>query len=180
MENKLKKDKQGAEKYLSPFLFVILTIVAGGIFAMVYVFYSAPYDIRNVEANVLLNNVADCVSYVGRIDTNLISNGTNAFQKTGADFLKDCHLNFDTIEWTEEQYYTEINFYKIDNLDTSVLDIKAGNNNWLADCKIQENKIQASLPQCTEKSFYSLDDKNNQYIIKILTAVRKTEKNAKI
>lgn len=173
-------NKKGAEKYLSPFWFVILAIVAGGIFAMVYIFYGTPYDIRNIEGSVLLNGVADCVSYAGRINTEIISNGTSVFQKTSDDFLKECHINFDTIEWQEQQYYTEINFYKIDNLDNSILDIKAGNSKWLADCEMQENKTQQSLPQCVKKSFYSLDDANNQYIIKILTVVRKSEKNVKL
>lgn len=173
-------DKRGAEKYLSPFWFAIIVIVAGGIFAMVYVFYGTPYDIRNIEANVLLNNVADCVSYAGRINTNLISNGTAVFDKSGAFFLNDCHINFDTTEWLEQQYYTEINFYKTDNLNNPILDIKAGNINWLADCAIQENGTQQALPQCVKESFYSLDNDNNQYIIKILTIVRKSEKNVKL
>lgn len=196
----MRMNKKGTDKYLSPFWFLIITVVAGAVFSMVYIFYGTPYDIRNLESNVLLNNVADCVSYAGRINVNLISNGTNTFQKSGADFLKYCHLNFDTTEWSEEQYYTEINFYKINDLNDLVLNIKAGNNNWIADCEIQANKPQenllqkaekllnspdltnnpyATFPQCVKKSFYSVDNSNNQYIIKILTIVRKSEKNVK-
>ena len=37
------------EKYLSVYWFVILAIVAGGIIAMVFVFYGKPYDIREIE-----------------------------------------------------------------------------------------------------------------------------------
>ena len=180
MDTKPKMNKRGAEKYLSPFWFLIIIIVSAGIFLMVYVFYGTPYDIRNIEANILLNNVADCVSYGGRIDTNLISNGTAFFHKSEADFLKDCNLNFDTTEWPEQQYYTEINFYNINDLNNSILNIKAGNNNWLVYCEIQENKKEKLLPQCVEKSFYSLDNENNQYIIKILTVVGKSEKNVRL
>ncbi len=176
---RLIQNKKG-DKYLSPYWFAILVIVAGGIFGMVYIFYGTPYDIRQIEASVLINQIADCVSYAGKIDANLISNGTVQFQKTGTDFLNACHLNFNSIEWKEPQYYTEINFYKIGNLDNSVLDIKAGNNNLLSYCNIQENKEPNKLPPCVKKSFYSVDNANNQYIIKILTEVNKAEKNVKI
>lgn len=175
----LIKNKRG-DKILSIYWFVILAIVAGGVFGMVYIFYGTPYDVRTIEANILVNQIADCISYAGRIDTNLISNGTIQFQKSGDEFLKNCHLSFDTIEWQEQQYYAEINFYKLSNLTNSILSIKAGNNNWLADCAIQDSEKQQLLPQCTQKSFYSLDDTNNKYIIKISTIVRKSEKNVKL
>jgi hypothetical protein len=180
MEKIIKMNKQGSEKYLSPYWFAILAIVAGGIFAMVYIFYGTPYDVRTLEANLLLNKVADCISYAGKINVNLIFNGTSKFQKSGEDFLKDCHINFDTTEWKEQQYYAEVNFYKISNLTNPILSIKAGNKNWVADCEIQKDEIQENLPQCTQQSFYSIDDSENQYIIKILTIVRKSEKNVKL
>jgi hypothetical protein len=66
------------------------------------------------------------------------------------------------------------------NLNTPILDLTKGNNNWVTSCVIQEGKPQDRLATCLQRSFYSIDDKNNQYIIKILSVVRKTEKNAKI
>ena len=38
--------------------------------------------------------------------------------------------------------------------------------------------VGGQLPQCNEKSIFAFDDSNN-YFIKILTGVRKTEKNDK-
>jgi len=146
---------------------------------MVYVFYGTPYDVRNLEAHVLMNQVADCVSYAGRISTNLISD-SEPIQKTGENFLSMCHLNFKTGEWEEGQYYAEVKIYKLDDMDTPFLELNAGNNNWLSSCELQENKEQKNLPQCLKNSFYSVDDKNNQYIVKLLTVVRKSEKNVKI
>ncbi len=176
----IKMNKGGGEKYLSPFWFTILIIVAGTIFGMVIVFYGSPYDVRNIEANLLLNQVADCASYAGRINTTIIFNGSIQFHGTGADFLKKCHLNFSSFGLEEQQYYTETTFYKLSDLNNPVLEIKAGNKNWLASCELQDNKKQEKLPQCVEKSFYSVDDLNNPYIIKILTVVRKTEQNARL
>jgi len=177
--NKMKiiPNKRG-DKILSVYWFAILLITAGGIFAMVYIFYGTPYDVREIETRILTNQIADCVSYEGKISQNLISNGIA--KEGNENFLDQCHLNFNSPEWKDAQFYTEVNLYKLENLNTPVLDIKKGNNNWVADCTIQENKKQENLPTCLRKNFYSIDDKNNQYIIKILSVVRKAEKNVKI
>ncbi|MCL5018224.1 MAG: hypothetical protein M1416_00445 [Candidatus Pacearchaeota archaeon] len=173
----IKKDKRG-DKVVSIYWFAILIIVAGGIFAMVYIFYGSPYDIREIEANLLINQIADCISYAGKMNGNLISNGEFRAEQ---NFLEGCHLNFNSSdEWEEEQYYTEVNFYTINNLDSAVFNLKKGNNKWLLSCELQENKEEERVAQCVEKSFYSLDNLNNQYIIKILSVVRKSEKNVKI
>ncbi len=174
---KIIKNKRG-DKVISIYWFAIILIVAGGIFAMVYVFYGAPYDVREMESEILINQVADCVSYAGRIDTGLISNGQ--FNQNSADFLERCYLMFNSSEWEEEQYYTMVSFYKIEDLNTPLLTVTKGNNKWATYCEVQENKEYEKLTKCVKKSFYSLDDSNNQYIIKILAAVSKAEKNVKL
>lgn len=55
------KNKRGDE-VLTLYWFAIITIFAGGIFGMVYLFYGAPYDIRQIESTLIMNKVADCVS----------------------------------------------------------------------------------------------------------------------
>jgi hypothetical protein len=144
---------------------------------MVYVFYGVPYDVRDIENHLLINAVADCVSYNGRISPAIASSGSLVQNTT---FLNRCNLIFSSGEWKDEQYYTEVNFYKVGNMDASLLTLKKGNNNWISECNIQEKKEIQSLVQCSTKVFYSLDDKNNQYIIKILGVVRKSEKNVKL
>ncbi len=171
-------NKRG-DKILSIYWFAILTLVAGGIFAMVYVFYGTPYDIREIEASILSERAADCISYAGRINSNLISDGKfNA--RNGSDFLNECHLNFNSDEWQEQQYYMEISFYNLENMNSPALNINAGNNNWLSLSNCALKKDDKRLAQCDNSRFYSLDNLNNQYIIKILTVVRKSEKNVKI
>ncbi len=170
-------NKKG-EKILSVYWFAILIIVAGGMFAMVYIFYGTPYDVREIEANLLIGKIADCISYAGKINSNFISNGE--FNSNNEDFLNKCHLIFSSSEWENEQYYTKIGFYKLEDLGAPVFEIKKGNGNWAASCALQETKEYERLTKCVEKSFYSLDDLNNQYIIKILTVIRKAEKNVKI
>ena len=162
------------EEILIFYWLIILIAVAGGVFAMVYIFYGTPYDIRDIESTLLLHKVADCVSYAGRINANIISNGS--FKEI--NLQEECHFTFGA-EWEEEQYYSEINFYGINNPESSIFEIVSGNKNLQAGCEIQSGDYK-KLPRCSRDVFYSVDDSNSQYIIKILTSVRKTEKNVKI
>ena len=59
------------EKLMSVYWFVILFLVAGGVYSMVNVFYGHPYDVREVESNLLSQKIADCVSYGGIINTEI-------------------------------------------------------------------------------------------------------------
>jgi hypothetical protein len=169
-------NKRG-DKILSVYWFAILLIVAAGVFGMVYVFYGVPYDVRDIEGHLLINAVADCISYGGRINVAVISGGNVL---ANSSFFDNCHLNFKSSEWADEQYYTEVNVYSLNNLNTPILNIQKGNTNWVPQCEIQKEKESEKLVQCSTKMFYSLDDSNNQYLIKILSAVGKSEKNVKL
>lgn len=173
---KIIRNKAG-DKILSVYWFAILIIVAGGLFGMVYVFYGTPYDVREIETKLMIDKIADCVSYAGRINPNLISQGT--FDKN-FNLSTNCHLILNSEEWGDEQYYIEFNFYKIDNLNNPVFKTSEGNNNLLTSCEVQQDKEYSRLAKCQRGSFYSIDSSNNQYIIKILASVRKAEKNVKI
>jgi hypothetical protein len=171
--------KRGAEQMLSIYWFAILIIVAGGIFAMVSVFYSHPSDVRIIESNLLLNHVADCLSWNGQINPGLLSKG-NFSEEFKENFLSKCSLNFEAErEWEVPQYYIQINFYKFDFQNNSVFEIVQGNKNLKEDCKIENNEDFGKISKCVERIFYSLDSDKNQYLIKILSVVKKTEKNAK-
>ncbi len=170
-------NKRG-DKLLSIYWFAILVLIAGGIFLMVYNFYNHPYDVREIEAEVLINSVADCLSSEGKINSELIYEG-NFSEEFEENFLEKCHLAFESEVWELPQYYTEINFYNSSDLDSSVFNITKGNKNLVSGCVIQEEKEYEREVKCVEEEFFSFDENNNLYLIKILSIVRKTEKNAK-
>src|SRR3989344_8240288 len=95
------KNKIGADKILSVYWFAILFIVASGIFAMVYVFYNSPFDVRNVEADALGNQIASCISQNGKITPRWTTN------QSSLKIRDECHLNFNS-EFQEIQYYAQI------------------------------------------------------------------------
>lgn len=163
-------DNKG-EKILSVYWFAILFIVAAGIVYVVASFYGQPYDVREIEADILTDKIAECISSQGVLEGFVFqSNFEN-------NFMEICNLNFeveDNYNWEDEgQYYVELeinNFVSGENF----LDLQKGNSN-LKDFCFAEGR---NLPYCLNKSFYSLDESGNQYQINLLSVVRKTEKNA--
>lgn len=179
---KQRKDKKGTDKLLSLYWFAIILIVSFGIFAMVYVFYSAPYEIREMESEILSNKIADCFSRQGRINPGIFSEkGFNS----EFDLFEECNLNFeveDEYDWEdEEQYFVETEFYTLDDLRNPKLVLSEGNLNWKPNCFIKNKKQEdfERFVKCREERIYAVDEGSNQFLVKILVGVAKIEKNAR-
>ncbi|MFH1503546.1 MAG: hypothetical protein ABIE36_02725 [Candidatus Diapherotrites archaeon] len=176
-------NKKGTDKMLSLYWFAILTIVAGGIFVMVYIFYGAPYDVRKIESQLFANKIVDCISQGGRINAVFLSN--QVFNsEIQENLLEECTLNFNVEEEygvSTPQYFLEIEFYTLDDLSEPAFKLNEGNLNWEKSCFIKNKKAEDynRFPKCAERRFYALDEENNQYLIKVLSAVGKFEKNVK-
>ncbi|MFC1710553.1 hypothetical protein ACFLZJ_00105 [Nanoarchaeota archaeon] len=174
-------NKKGADKILSIYWFAILVIIAVGVFVMVSNFYNHPYDVREIEANLLKNRMADCLSSNGQFKSNILDSEGN-FLLNNENLLETCHLNFkaeDDFNWDETpQYYIETKIFHISDLNIPVLEVSGGNMNWKADCEIQKEGEYERLAKCAQGGFYSLGN-NGQYLIKILSVVGKVEKNVK-
>lgn len=174
---KIDYNKKGAEKIISVYWFTILILVAGGIFVMVSNFHTSPYDVRELEAEIMINQVSDCVSQGGKLNEKIIS-GSN-FNKE-FKILEECHLDFNTEFENEIQYYLEINFYNFNDFENPIYKISSEEGEELkADCEIQKNKEYGTISKCAEKTFYSLGNNQNQIFVKILSIIRKTGKNVK-
>ncbi len=153
------------EKIISVYWFAILIIVAGGIAFMVLNFYGKPYDVREIEANILIGSVADCISQEGKLKYPL----NDDLKK---NFLQICHINLKTQE-EEVQYYIELNFYNFENSQSLSFDVKEGNVN------LKNNPNTKSFFSTT-KSFYVLNQESQiprEIIINVSTAIKKSEKN---
>ena len=177
-------NKKG-DKIISIYWFAILILVASGITIMVLTFYGYPYDIREIEANIMINKVADCLSSQGVLIDSLFKED-NSFNDD-FDIEKQCHITFkveDEYDWMQKtQYYVEIKFLDINSLN-EISRIKQGNNNLIPDCELQEQKIkegkeESKLPKCLRGKFYAEDKENKGYIIEILSIVLKGEKNVR-
>jgi len=174
-------NKKGADKLLSVYWFVILIATAGGISAMVFNFYSYPYDVREVESKILSDKISDCVSQGGILNSEIIDANGKFIDGISENIMKICNLNFnpESSFSGEEQFYFEINFYSASNKDVSIMKIEHGNSAWKSDCEISETKDYKNLAKCYNDEFYSVDYSKKAYLVKILTITKKTEKNVK-
>lgn len=162
------------DKVISIYWFTILFIVAAAVVYMVFLFYGKPYDVRQIEANLLLEKIGDCLSKQGRLTTNVFD-GTN-FLINENNFLGICNLNFnveDIHSWEDDQYYVGVEIFswqtkqKLHNVGVGSIKLQ--------DCS---DKLDNS-PFCVRRSFYVLDNLNNQYKVEVFSSVRKTEKNVR-
>jgi hypothetical protein len=169
--------KKGSDKVLSVYWFAIIILVGIGIFGMVYVYYSAPYDVREAEAKILSDKLGDCISRNGMINPSFLS-------KNEINVMEVCSLNFhveDEVGFQEEeQYFFEIEMFEIGK-ESSKKVFSGGNLNWKGDCFIEDKKGKEykNLVKCSEERIYAGDGAANQYLIKIISGVGKSEKNIK-
>ncbi len=163
------KGKKG-EKVISVYWFVILFIVAAAIVYMTAVFYGNPYDVREIEADILTDKIAECLTDSGYLADLKGMNQEN--------FMQKCNLNFETEDvygWKEqEQFYVEAEVREFDTANPGILlKVNKGNENFKDFCSIKGE----GLPFCLERNFYSIDKQGNKYDIRILSVVGKVEKN---
>ena len=157
-------NKIGTDKILSIYWFAILFIVAAAVVYMSVSFYGNPYDVREIESKIMINNLADCFSEGGYLREEIIFEGN--FLLNESNFLEICNLNFNVEDysgWENNQYFVKINFY--DLLGNSIFEISKGNINLKQDCE----KTEKNFPVCVEREFHSLDNNENKYLIKILS-----------
>jgi hypothetical protein len=171
-------NKRGEEKIISVYWFIILLLVATGIIIMVNIFYGSPYDIRIIEAEILSENIANCVEQGGKFNSDLFSE-TEVFKEEFRDnFLEHCAITFQTqYDFEEMEYYSEINITEKRNPKNLLFQIIEGNPNFKSDCDLDSKKHQ-KLVQCVQKEFF-LKQNEKIYSIKMITMVRKTEQNVK-
>ncbi len=173
--NFLKNKKGKGEKVIALPWMICLFLSAFGVIWIVNIFYGAPYDIRDIETRLLLNKVADCVSYAGRINPSLISN--EGINPNYEEVLEGCYLNFNS-EWEMEQYFVNVKIYDPSS-NSLLIELSKGNEELVEDCNLQKGLEYRLSSKCYEDSFSSFSSKDKEYTIKILSVVNKLEKNVK-
>ena len=169
------KNKKAQDKILSVYWFAILFIVAGAVVYMGATFYGAPFDVREAETNILINQISNCLSEGGKLKLDI--HDRKEFLLNSENFFEKCKITFDvedTSDWKNNQHYIEISFLDFNNKNKIISPIKAGNFKLKNDC----NNKQKNFPHCINRSFYTLDENKNPYEVNIFASIRKTEKNA--
>jgi hypothetical protein len=140
--------------------------------------------------NQYVEHVIGQKDYVNQLFPELCSPGATTIVGQKKDIASECHLNFNSEFKEQQQYYVQVDFYDLKTFQVTttangekitsqpVATVFDGNENLKADCELQKDKNFKIQSKCVEKRFYSVDEKNNPYIINVLSVIRKTEKNA--
>ncbi|HOW36705.1 MAG TPA: hypothetical protein PLK34_00435 [Candidatus Pacearchaeota archaeon] len=196
------RNKKGSEKTLSVYWFLILGIVAGGIFYLVAIFYGAPYNFRYLERDVLMDKVADCLVPKGYILPDVVlaeDKGLN-----NENFLEKCHLKF-SFEYQKEinepvQYFVGVEVFSADSLKEYYQTFVPSKNSD-EDVDLAQEKIQTILEeepikeifvgnlnlrsvselernsQRNSRILYAVSEEGHFYLIKISAIVGNFKKN---
>jgi len=192
------KAKKGGEKILSLYWFLIITIVAGGLVYITAQFYGEPYDVRNVEEEILSQQVANCLTQENYLKAEVLSLDKDGFNQN--NFLEKCYLNFNTesnlFGDSLGEYYLNIEIFNfVLNseshlvLESPLKSISIGESRlleqtnlyssdrifYISDKTQEKPKLEYEIER--EKLFYVLDEEKNPYVIKIIAVVGKSEKN---
>ena len=153
------KDKKAGEKILSIWWFFVLAFIGLGVVGAVVVFASAEFDIKEIEAGMLADRVADCIVERGILNKNFINQGSSF------ELFKNCNINEDIIK-NSQNYYLEISAYDFSSCNVNgectkkieKLNFSAGMNTFPKDCKIKEKVMEAqAFPRCSEKTIFVLN-----------------------
>ena len=147
----LMGDKKGA-KYLSIWWFFVLAVIAGGIVAGVFIHSAAASDVRELESDILITKVADCLIQNGKINSKLL--------EENFDIFKECKLSEKVIK--DGKHFLKIEVYNYDDCEAAdkVLECenslvkdkyKYGTPDFENQCKLGEGR---NFPVCSQKIFY--------------------------
>ena len=155
-----KKALLGSEFVIWFFRFLLLIIIIVMIVAAVTVFYSKQYDIRQIEANILSDELVQCLTDDGVMNE---SDFNGAFGK--------CLPNIN-----ENEYYINLSI----KLANGMKSIYYGKKDLELICQLKKIKLQYP-PACVKQRYYVVFDngeERNSANFNMLIAIAKLEKNA--
>jgi hypothetical protein len=151
---KLFNNKKG-EDFLSIWWFLVLAIVGVGIVAGVYVFSTTELDLRQTNAEILVNSLINCF-----VDNSVIKNEFfNSFQGE-SQILNFCNLN-DNVLNSNKLFYSKLELYQGENLVNSLF---IGNAQFQDLCNITSKVTAENYPVCFQEELNVFYFKNNQLL----------------
>jgi hypothetical protein len=137
-----------AEKMFS-FIWIAEILVVAGVFAIgLYMLYSTEFEIRDKEAEILYNQIYDCITEQGIV--------LSSFMLDNFDVFSECNLNKEIFD--KSFFAFNISFYNENNLIKK--SISKGFRDISQKCEIKGDK--SKLPNCFEKRVLVLYEEENE------------------
>ena len=162
-------NKKGGEKYLSVWWFFVLVIIAVGIVVGVSMFNVADISTKEIESDILVSRIADCIIDNGYINGEFLSGNFDVFD--------ECYLNKEIIDKEEGNYYLGLEVYDFDNCEVNEGEFECKNPKekpeplsfgvaaFKTQCGIQEE--QRYYPSCSEEYIYVLNKQGEKLLLHI-------------
>ena len=145
-------NKKADERVLSIYLFIIYIIVGIGIVSGVLIFYGESFDVRELEASILADQVIDCFVEQGKLKPMVFL----------WENLSECNLEFKdhSLEYNgNEEYYVRV---KISDLGNTVeKELFQGNNEIFQYCDL---KGEEKFVRCARKEIYVLNNTVGKFL----------------
>ncbi len=145
-------NKRGGEKIMSVWWFFVLVIVGVGITSGVLLFYSADVNVKQTEADILYDKIAECIFENGFL--------IDEFLKNDFDIFETCDLNKGIIDGGDFYFKISTDIRK---------DIVKGDKSF----EVLQDSKGPHLPRFggkTENIFYYQNNEIKEAEIEILTA----------
>lgn len=172
-------DKKGEEKMMSVYWFIMVVVIAGGVVAMVSMFHGNAYDVREVEANLVVNKFSDCVSESGKLNEDFLNNSD---LKQNVSLESVCSFDFaaNSAKYGDKErseYFLEGRFSEFSS-GKHLENYSAGSLEFKPQCKTQnETQKYDRFVRCVNRTFYVSSGSGSSYEINVLSAVSKSDKN---
>jgi hypothetical protein len=140
---------------LSVWWFAILVTVSAGIVLGVSFFYSISLDTRSVEANILSDKIADCLSKQTPENIEFIKS---------FDIFSKCGLNKNVFE-NGSNFYINVSVFNGEKTES----VQFGKTSIGKDCLISNSVNAKYFPQCYENDLVIYDKDKNALNIIIIT-----------
>lgn len=136
--------KKAETKLLAIWWFLVLIIITLGIVMGTSFFTANKLDVREAEAGILIEKVANCVIVNGMVNEKAINS-----------IFDSCYLNEKIINQSSS-YFIKIQI--LNSTDKIIRQYVFGNNALEADCKVGAAMTSAKkFPRCLEKSFFAVN-----------------------
>jgi len=134
-------NKKGAERYITPWMFLIWAIIGVAIVIGVLIFNSARIDVREKEADILAINLVDC----------LVDNGYLR-EEVMEDFniFDECNLEEEVIR--NGDYWFNVSIYE----EGLIRNFTAGVGDFEMQCKLKKTAEAEQFAECSRKTVYVL------------------------
>jgi hypothetical protein len=146
--------KGDLEISLSAWWFFVIFLVGGAIVVSVSIYYSADFDSKGLESDLLSERILNCISSDG-----LLVEGV--FEEN--NFYKVCNLNKEKFGFGSNYFFKVV----INNKEL----IKGGDYSVEKNCELgEELEVGKYFPVCSQKEDFVFNENGEAVIVQVLTA----------